>query len=171
MANQKVLKKTGRAGSSLLLWIMEMGFKILAPIAAAISLGDQGGFLSKIGSGLGSLPEKIRELLRTLNNTDYVTGIINDYNSLTASAFNEKYGGDAINNVMQYLNEGVTYLQNVYQNITAEPVSTVLAALLVFMLLYLFSRLMRFIRQRGQGSVIDKMERRAGEKIFSSSNM
>lgn len=171
MANQKVLKKTGRAGSSLLLWIMEMGFKILAPIAAAISLGDQGGFLSKIGSGLGSLPEKIRELLRTLNNTDYVTGIINDYNSLTASAFNEKYGGDAINNVMQYLNEGVTYLQNVYQNITAEPVSTVLAALLVFMLLYLSSRLMRFIRQRGQGSVIDKMERRAGEKIFSSSNM
>lgn len=168
MANRQVLKKTGRAGSGLLLWIIEMGFKILAPIAAAISLGDKGGFLSKVGSGLGSLPVKIRELVRTLNNTDYVTGIINDYNSLTAAAFNEKYGGDAVNYVMQYLNEGVIYLQNVYQNITAEPFTTALAALLVFMILYLSSRLMRFIRQRGQGSVIDKMERRAGKKIFSS---
>lgn len=169
MGNGKVLKKTGRAGSGLLLWIMEMAFKILAPIAAAISLGDRGGFLSKIGSGLGSLPEKTVELVKTIRNTDYVTRIIDDYNSLTAAAFNEKYGGDAINYVMQYLNEGVAYLQNVYQNITEEPVSTAFAALLVFLLLYLLSRLMRFVRQRGQGSVIDKMERRAGDKIFSSS--
>lgn len=171
MGNSQILKRTGRAGSSMLLWIMEMGFKLLAPIAAAISLGDQGNFLSKIGTGLGSLPEKISELVRTIRNTDYVTRVIDDYNSLTAAAFNEKYGGDAINYVMQYLNEGVAYIQNVYQNITAEPVSTVLAALLVFMLLYLSGRLMRFVRQRGQGSVIDKMERKAGEKIFSSSRM
>ncbi|MDX1586519.1 MAG: hypothetical protein R3222_07240 [Balneolaceae bacterium] len=145
-----------------------MGFKILAPIAAAISLGDTGNFLSKVSSGLGSLPEKIRELIRRLDNTEYITQIINDYNSLTAAAFNEKYGGDAINNVMQYLNEGVAYLQNVYRNVTEEPVSTALAALLVFMLLYLSGRLMRFVRQRGQGSVVDKMERKAGNKIFSS---
>jgi len=168
MADQQVLKKTGRAGSSALLWIIEMVFKILAPVAAAISLGDPGSFLSKVSSGFGSLPEKIRELVRTLDSTDYVTRVINDYNSLTAAAFNEKYGGDAINYVMQYLNEGVSYLQNVYQNLSAEPVSTVLAALFVFMLLYLSSRLVRFVRQRGQGSVIDRMERRAGDKVFSS---
>ena len=170
MSDKQALKKTGRAGSNALLWVIEMTFKILAPVAAAISLGDRGSFLSKVGSGLGSLPEKIRELIRTLDGTDYVTSVINDYNTLTAAAFNEKYGGDAINYVMQYLNEGVTYLQNVYQNLSAEPVSTVMATLLVFMLLYLSSRLIRFVRQRGKGSVIDRMERRAGNKLFSSSS-
>jgi predicted PurR-regulated permease PerM len=168
MADQQALKKTGKAGSNLLLWIIEMALKILAPVAAAISLGERGSFLSKIGTGLATLPEKIRELVQTLDGTEYVTQIINDYNSLTAAAFNEKYGGDAINYVMQYLNEGVAYLQNVYKNLSDDPVSTVLATLLVFMLLYLLSRLMRFVRQRGQGSVIDRMERKAGDKFFSS---
>ncbi|MGK7371152.1 MAG: hypothetical protein ACNS64_13160 [Candidatus Halalkalibacterium sp. M3_1C_030] len=168
MATHGGLRKTGRAGSNALLWVIEMAFKILAPVAAAISLGDRGGFFSKVGSGLASLPEKIRELVRTLGNSDYVTKVINDYNSLTAAEFNEKYGSGAINNVMQYLNEGVSYLQNVYQNLSSAPVSTLLATLLVFLMLYLASRLARFIRQRGQGSVIDKMERKAGEKIFRS---
>lgn len=168
MTDYRGLRKTGRAGSNMLLWIVEMAFKILAPVAAAISLGDPGGFLSKVGSGLGSLPEKIRELVHTLGSSDYVTKVINDYNSLTAAEFNRKYGGGAINNVMEYLNEGVSYLQNVYQNLSTEPVSTLMATLLVFLILYLASRLARFVRQRGQGSVIDKMERKAGEKIFRS---
>ena len=168
MEKQQVLQTAGRATSSALLWTLEIAFKITAPVAAAISLGTQGGFFDKVGSGFASLPQTIRELLVTLGSSDYVSQIINDYNSLTAAAFNEKYGGGAIQYVMQYLNNGVVYLQKVYQNLTTETISTVIATLLVFVVLYLISRSVRFVRQRGQGSVVDRMERKAGDKIFGA---
>lgn len=168
MEKQQAFKTAGRATSNALLWVVEIAFKITAPVAAAISLGTRGGFLDKIGMGFASLPVTIRELAATLSSSDYVSQIINDYNTLTAAAFNEKYGGGAIQYVMQYLNEGVVYLQRVYQNLTTETISTVIAALLVFVVLYFFSRSARFVRQRGQGSVVDKMERKAGDKIFGA---
>lgn len=168
MGKHQALKNTGRATSGALLWLVEMGFKITAPVAAAISLGTQGGFFDKVGTGFASLPQTIRELLVTLGSSDYVSQIINDYNTLTAAAFNEKYGGGAIQYVMQYLNNGVVYLQKVYQNLTTETISTVIAAFVVFVVLYLLSRSARFVRQRGQGSVVDRFERKAGDKVFRS---
>lgn len=168
MGKHQALKNTGRATSGALLWLVEMAFKITAPVAAAISLGTRGGFFDKVGTGFASLPETIRELFLTLGSSDYVSQVINDYNTLTAASFNEKYGGGAIQYVMQYLNEGVVYLQRVYQNLTTETISTVIATLLVFVMLYLISRSVRFVRQRGQGSVVDRMERRAGDKIFGA---
>lgn len=168
MEKGQAIKKTGRITSNAVLWVMEMGFKITAPVAAAISLGTTGGFLQKIGNGFSSLPETVMKFLATIRSSDYVTQVINDYNSLSAASFNQKYGGGAINYVMEYLNNGVLYLQNVYQNITSDPVSTSIATLFVFLVLYLAGRSARFVRQRGQGSVIDRMERNAGDKVFRS---
>lgn len=168
MSNDQAVKKAGRVTSNAFLWIFEIALKIAAPVSAAISLGSRGSFPEKIGAGFASLPETVRELIYTFGSSDYVVRVINDYNTLTAAAFNEKYGGGAINYVMQYLNEAVSYFQNVYENMSSEPVSTAIATLLVFLVLYLLSRSARFVRQRGQGSVIDKMERKAGDKIFRS---
>lgn len=168
MSNDQAVKKVGRVTSQALLWIVEFALKIAAPISAAISLGNRGNFLEKVGTGFGSLPATVHELLRTIGSSDYVIRVIDDYNTLTAAAFSEKYGGGAINYVMRYLNEGVLYFQNVYENLSSEPISTAIATLLVFLVLYLLSRSARFVRQRGQGSVIDKMERKAGDKIFRS---
>ena len=133
-----------------LLWITELALKIAAPVAAAISLGNTGHFFEKVMTGFASLPQTIRDLFVTLGSSDYVTRVITDYNTLTAAAFNQKYGAGAINYVMDYLNEGVSYLQNVYENLNDQPLSTIVATLLVFMVLYLLSRAARFVRQRGQ---------------------
>lgn len=168
MAKHRAVEKMGKATSSALLWILEIALKIAAPVSAAICLGSKGSFFEKVGAGFGSLPDTVRELIVTLGTSDYVVRVINDYNTLTAAAFNEKYGGGAISYVMQYLNEAVSYFQNVYDNMSSEPFSTAFATVLVFVVLYILSRFARFVRQQGQGSVIDKMERKAGDKIFRS---
>lgn len=166
--NRKTIKSTGNALGNGLLWIFEIICKITASVAAAITLGAGGGFFDKIGNGFYSLPQTLRQLYEMVNSSDYVSEVINDYNTLTAAAFNQKYGSGALNYVMQYLNEGVRYLQNIYQNISQEPITTLLATIIVFLILYLAGRSARFVRQRGQGSVIARMERKAGNKIFKS---
>lgn len=162
------MKQAGQAFANGFLWILELVLKLTSSVAAAISLGSTGSFFEKVGNGFASLPRAVGELYRTVSGSGYIVDVINDYNSMTAAAFNQKYGGGAVNYVMAYLNEGVNYLLNVYENLSLEPASTLFAALLVFAVLYLSARGSRFVRQRGQGSFIDKMERRAGKKMFRS---
>jgi len=154
----------------LILIPIEYCFKLAAPLAAIISMAAQGGFVYKIVEGFQSLPEAIREIIWWFSNISEIGTIIDEYNTMTAANFNQKYGAGTINSVMEYLNEGVAYLQLVYLNLAEQPLATILAAFVVFMIFYLAARLVRFIRQKGQGSVIDKMERRAGDKVFSHSH-
>lgn len=164
----QTIKQKSRAVANPVLWLLEIGLKITSSVAAAITLGTHGSFFEKVGSGFGSLPRAGSELYQTIYSSGYIVEVINDYNTMTASAFNQKYGGGAVNYVMAYLNEGVAYLLNVYKNMSAEPVSTLLAVVLVFSILYLAARSIRFYRQRGQGSFINRMERRAGNRVFRS---
>lgn len=164
------MKQAGQAFANGFLWILELVLKLTSSVAAAISLGTPGGFFEKVGNGFASLPRAVGELYQSVSGSAYIVDVINDYNSMTAAAFNQKYGGGAVNYVMAYLNEGVRYLQNVYRNLSMEPVTTLVAAVLVFAVLYLSARASRFIRQRGQGSFIDKMERKAGKRVFQSEN-
>lgn len=155
-----------RAIGNAILFIVEFCFKLAAPLAAFISMGASGGFINKIIQGFQSLPEAIREIIWWFENIPEIGRIIDDYNTMTAANFNAKYGAGAINNVMDYLNEGVTYLQHVYLNLAEHPVETILAAIVVFLVFYILARVARFIRQEGQGSIIDRAERRAGHKVF-----
>lgn len=166
----KSMKNAGLFITNGFLWIIEMGLKVIAPVGAAITLGAGGTFFEKLGTGFASLPQTIRRLFETIGQSDYVLDVINDYNTLTAAAFNQKYGSGAINYVMEYLNGAVRYVQNVYQNLSSEPVATLFAVIVVFLMLYLSGRTARFIRQRGQGSILDRMERKTGEKFFGAAN-
>ncbi|MCW9708034.1 hypothetical protein [Fodinibius salsisoli] len=154
----------------LILFIIEWCSKVAAPLAAFISMGVQGGLLYKILAGFQSLPEAIQEIIWWVKSIPQVGSIVDDYNTLTAADFNQKYGAGAVNYVMDYLNDGLAYLQQVYQNLVKQPISTLLAATIVFLIFYLLARIVRFIRQEGQGSFITKFERRTGERIFKAKN-
>lgn len=145
---------------------VEWCLKLAAPLAAVISMAAQGNFITKAAAGFQSLPEAVREIIWWIQNIPEVGKIVDDYNTMTAANFNQEYGAGAVNYVMDYLNEAITYLQQVYQNLLDQPVATLTAALMVFLLLYLMARIVRFIRQEGQGSFITKFERRAGQRVF-----
>lgn len=145
---------------------VELCFKIAAPLAAVISMASSGGFFNKLLEGFWSLPNAIREIVWWIQNLSEVSIIVDDYNSLTAAAFNQKYGAGAINYVMEYLNEGLTYLQLVYINFMEHPITTILAAVITFLVFYLAARIARFVRQKGQGSVFTRFERRTGKRVF-----
>lgn len=149
-----------------ILFIVEYCFKLAAPLAAVISLAAPGSIIYKVTQGFRSLPEAVREIVWWFQNASEIGTIINDYNTMTAANFNQKYGAGAINNVMAYLNEAVTYLQRVYVNISEQLVATILAAVTVFLIFYLLARIARFIRQEGQGSLVTKFERKMGSRVF-----
>ena len=154
----------------VLLFILEYCLKLAAPLAAIISMAAPAGFFSKIIAGFRSLPDAIREIIWWIGNIPEIGRIVNDYNTLTAASFNQKYGSGAVNYVMDYLNEGVAYLQRVYVNLAEQPITTILAAGIIFLIFYITARLVRFVRQEGQGSFIARYERRKGERIFRESN-
>src|SRR5690625_805939 len=156
--------------ANLLLYIIEFCFKLAAPLAAIIAMAARGGFFSKLTEGFQSLPEAVRGIIWWVRNIPEVGKIVNDYNTLTAAMFNQKYGSGAVNYVMNYLHEGISYLQRVYQNVSAQPVSTLMAAVVVFFIFYLLARLARFLRQEGQGSGITRVERRTGNRVFRKNN-
>lgn len=150
------------------LFLLEYLFKFTAGVIAAIVLGAPGSFFGKLGAGFGSLLEVGYQLAAWPEKLNYTAEIINDYNTLTASSFNQRYGGQAINHVMQSLNEGVEYLQMVYQNLVTQPVATAIAALVAFLTFYLSARVLRFIRQRGRGSYLTRKEREIGKRVFDN---
>ncbi len=152
--------------SKPILFLLEYLFKLAAGVIAMIVLGAGGSFFSKIGTGFGSIGEVLRQVTKWPDTLTYIGTVIQDYNTLTAATFNQRYGGDAVNRVMELLNEGVAYGQAVYQNITGQPVATVIATVLVFLLFYVIGRACRFFRQKGQGSFLTKKERELGKRVF-----
>jgi len=152
--------------SKPILFLLEYLFKFAAGVISMIVLGAGGSFFSKISTGFGSIGKVLQQIAEWPDRLTYFSTLIQDYNTLTASTFNQRYGGDAINRVMELLNEAVAYGQAVYQNITQQPVATIVATLLVFLLLYIIGRACRFYRQKGQGSFLVKKERQLGKRVF-----
>lgn len=148
------------------LFLFEYLLKFSAGVISLIVLGDPGSFWGKLGTGYGSLLNVYEKIAEWPENVVYMGSVIHDYNTLTASAFNQRYGGEALNRVMDTLNNAVVYFQAVYQNLSHEPASTVVATIIAFLSFYLTARVCRFIRQRGQGSYIVRKEREFGDRIF-----
>ena len=153
---------------NIILWPLEYVCKIIAGFVAVLVLAAPGSFFAKIAAGFSSIVEAVRTLTNWPEQIQYFSALIDDYNTLTASEFHQRYGGDAINSFMGRLNESVSYLQNVYQNIVEQPVATIIAALLAFSVFYLAARVLRFIRQRGKGSYLTRKEREIGERVFDN---
>ena len=148
------------------LFLLEYLLKFSAGVISLIVMGDPGSFLGKLGSGYGSLLNVYEKIAEWPGNVVYIGSVIHDYNTLTASSFNQRYGGNALNHVMDTLNNAVTYFQAVYQNLSNAPVSTVMATIIAFLSFYFTARVCRFIRQRGQGSYLIQKERALGDRIF-----
>lgn len=148
------------------LLLLEYVFKLSAGIITIIVLGAQNSFFSKLGSGYGSFMQVYDAIASWPERLDYIGAVIQDYNTLTASTFHQRYGGEAINRVMETLNEAVSYFQAVYQNLAHQPFATVAAALVAFLSFYICARLFRFIRQRGKGSYLVRKEREIGDRVF-----
>ncbi|NBC03055.1 MAG: hypothetical protein GVY20_05040 [Bacteroidetes bacterium] len=152
------------------LFLLEYLLKFSAGVISLIVMGDPGSFLGKLGSGYGSLLNVYEKIAEWPGDLVYIGSIINDYNTLTASAFNQRYGGDALNSVMDALNNGVVYFQAVYRNLSYDPFSTIAATTIAFLSFYISARACRFIRQKGQGSYIVQKERQLGDRIFRKNN-
>lgn len=152
------------------LFLLEYMLKFSAGVIAAITLGGQGPFLAKIATGFGSFFNVIQRIMIWADNLTHIMTVVEDYNTLTAAAFNQRYGGQAINQVMASLNEGVAYMQAVYQNLTVQPFVTIIATFISFITFYAAARIVRFVRQRGKGSYIVRKEREIGDRFFRSSD-
>lgn len=154
-----------------ILFLLEYLFKLVAGVIAMIVLGAGGPFFSKVGTGFGSIGNVLYQIAEWPDRLTYIGTVIQDYNTLTAATFNERYGGDAITRVMELLNEGVAYGQAVYQNLSRQPVATIGATVVVFLLFYIIGRACRFYRQKGQGSFLTKKERELGKRVFDQPEM
>jgi len=153
------------------LFLLEYTFKFITGVVSLIVLGSQGSFYVKLGTGFGSLLNVLSGIMEWPGKLIYLGNVIRDYNTLTASNFNQRYGGEAMNRVMESLNESVAYFQSVYQNLINQPVATVLATLLAFIVFYFFARSFRFVRQGGEGSYLVRKERNLGKRIFHDSEV
>ncbi|SMO58200.1 hypothetical protein [Gracilimonas mengyeensis] len=149
-----------------LLFVLEFVFKIAAGVVALIVLAAPDSFLDKLATGFGSLSEVYHKLAAWPEKLSYISMVIEDYNTQTAADFHQRYGGQAMDRVMDMLNEGVAFFQAVYQNLAEQPIATIGATLLAFLLFYACGRTCRFVRQRGQGSFLVRKEREIGNRIF-----
>jgi hypothetical protein len=161
--------KLSRIVAYPLLFVLEYLLKISSGVVSVIVLGAPGSFGDKLVTGFSSLGRVVDKLLDWPERLGYFGAVINDYHTLTASRFHQRYGGQALDGLMEYLNEAVIYVQMVWQNLTHQPLATILATLMAFLTFYLGARVCRFVRQRGKGSYLVRKEREWGDRFFDSS--
>lgn len=147
-------------------FIPEYALKIASIPAGVLAAGSKGSGLEKAVSGATKVWTAPFELYRKANELSYVNKLNSDYNSLTAKDFVDKYGKDGLNYVMNGLKDFIDWGNQFLQNVREQPVETGLAVAGVTGALYLAGRCFRFIRQKGQGSVLDRTERKLGDKIW-----
>lgn len=162
-------ERAGRITGRFFLLFLEYCFKISALIVASITLAAKGSFGTKLAAGFTSLSPALRRIVEAPGKISETATIINDYNTLSAAVFSERYGGQAIDSVLIFLNEGILYFQAIYQNMVQQPLVTLIAAGIAFITLYLLGRILRFARQKGRGSYIHRIERKIGDRVFRSS--
>lgn len=159
-------ERLAKAAGRFSLLLLEYCIKLTAIAVTAVALAAQGSFLTKLGTGFGSISIALRNLFTAPAEIYKAANLIHQYNTMSAAAFNEQFGADAINGVLAYFNGGIVYLQAVYQNFANQPLSTFFAAFIAFSSLYLISLVLRFSRQRGQGSYLNRLERKLGRHVF-----
>ncbi len=162
-------ERAGRITVRFFLLFLEYFFKISASIVAFIALGAKGSFGTKLAAGFTSLSPALRGIVEFPQKISETSTVINDYNTLTAADFSERYGSQAIDSVLVFLNEGIIYFHSIYQNMVQQPLATFTAAGISFTSLYLLARVLRFARQKGRGSYIHRIERKIGDRVFQNS--
>jgi len=148
------------------LFILEYCVKLTAVVVTAIVMAANGTFGDKLAIGFGSISSGLRNVFSAPGEIYGAAKLVSEYNSLPLSAIQDMQGFEAAHSVMIYLNGGVSYIASVVQNFSAQPFATFFAAVIAFTSIYIISIILRFTRQRGQGSWINKLERDLAERIF-----
>ena len=144
--------------------VPEYAFKMASIPAGFLAAGAKGNLAGKVASGYSELVTLPHNLYA---NTAQVTNIAHDYASnMGVRNFADKYGGQAADVLLKCVNGGVEYLQQLKDNLTDHPFQTLAAAAITAGTLYAVGRGLRFFRQKGRGSLLDKIERNCGEKVW-----
>lgn len=162
-------ERIGKVAGKGFLFFLEYCIKISAFVVTGVVLVTNGSFGAKLGSGFSSISPTLRALFEKAGELSGVATMIHDFNVMSINAFKAKHGVDAVNSVFAYLDGGIVYVQTVMNNLSSQPLSTFFAALLSFGSLFMISLVLRFARQKGQGSHFNRLERRLSERIYSSS--
>lgn len=162
-------ERIGRIAGKSFLFFLEYCIKLSAFVVTAVVLSAKGSFGSKLGTGFSSISPSLRSLFEAPGEIVGVAATIHDYNTMTEAAFNVQYGASAIHNVLAYLDGGIVYVNTVMSNFGSQPFATFFAALISFWSLYMISLVLRFARQKGQGSYFNKLERKLSDRIYETS--
>lgn len=156
----------GAAVGRFFLASIEYCFKGLALLSAGIALGTPGVFMEKFSTGFASLTSVIRNVFELPAELSRQAFLISEYNNMPASAFVDTYGAQNIDAVFAYFSNAVNFFSRVEENLTGNFFATISAAALLFAIFYLLAWVLRFARQKGQGSWKVQLERRFAEKVF-----
>ncbi len=137
--------------------------KAVAVPSAILAAGSQGNFLEKVGSGfykLISFPVDVCNSVSRLSAMNY------DSNTMTAREFAKKYGREMAEGAVNYGHNALDYIDQFALNFSEQPVTTLAASAVALGIPLVISRGLRFWRQHGQGSLLDRIERNAGNNIW-----
>lgn len=137
--------------------------KIASIPAGIIAAGTGGSALAKAIQGGTKVWTAPIDAVKNLNK---IVEISDDYTVLTAKEFTTKYGTEIGTYLANHLHGIIAWGTQFSHNINNEPIETVLAVLVISGLLYAGGRALKFVRQKGQGSYITKVERKLGHKYW-----
>jgi hypothetical protein len=150
------------------LLFLEYCIKLSAVVVTAVVMAAQGTLGVKLSTGFTSISKSLRVMFEAPSGIKSAYQLIYEYNTLPAGVFVEQNGTESVAGLMAYLNGAVIYFQSVFYNFAYQPYATFFAALIAFFTLYITSRVVRFYRQKGEGSFFTRMERKLGEYIFKT---
>lgn len=162
-------ERIGKIAGKGFLFFLEYCIKLSAFVVTGVVLAANGTFGTKLGTGFTSISPTLRGLFEAPGEISEVASTIHEFNTMGADAFNELHGAQAVNSVFAYLDGGIVYLQTVMNNLASQPFATFFAAMISFWTLYMISLILRFARQKGQGSYFNKLERKLSDRIYETS--
>ncbi len=161
-------ERAARLFGKFFLLLLEYCIKLAAIVVTAVVLIADGSFGTKLGAGFSSLSISLRNVFEAPSEIIRQASVVHDYQTLPADAFEIEHGSRALHEALAYFDGAVLYFQDVSANFTGQPFATLSAALIAFFSLYSISLILRFTRQKGQGSPLNRLERKLAEKVFKN---
>lgn len=143
--------------------VPEYVLKVASIPAGIIAAGSTGSALGKAVSGGAKVWTTPIDVVRNFRK---LVEISDDYATLTAKEFTNRYGTEIGNYLAGYLHGVIEWGNQFSHNMNNEPIETTIAVIVVTGLLYTGGRVIKFLRQKGQGSYITKVERKLGHKYW-----
>ena len=169
---------------------LEIGLKLAGKAGVAgVVVGSGKGYFGKLGDGIMVLPDAVsyaprmyRDIKNLANFGDGVTKAAQStqgiWDGVTSFDVDKTYKalvqGDMGVRQLYDVATGIDYngiwraVQNFSHNAADQPAETAAAALAVLGLGYALGRGARFWGTRGQGTILDRTERRLGSKVWKS---